>query len=68
MQEIQTNKCTHLFERIVELEKEYINFWIDVCKIESPTEYKEGVDRVGRYFMEKSAAPAGRLKCRSLPG
>ena len=39
--------CKKLFERSGELEKEYIQFLIDVCKIESPTKYKEGVDRVG---------------------
>ena len=48
--------CKKLFERSGELEKEYIQFLIDVCKIESPTKYKEGVDRVGEYFIEKAKA------------
>jgi len=61
------HKCGDLFTRIDELEKEYINFWIDVCKIESPTEYKEGVDRVGRYFMEKAAARGWKIEVQKQP-
>lgn len=41
-----------LFAKIDDLEKEYLNVWQDVCNLESPTEYKEGVDRVGAYFAE----------------
>lgn len=47
-------KCKKLFETIEELNNEYIEFLTDVCKIESPTEYKEGVDRVGKYFIDKA--------------
>jgi len=47
-------RCNHIFKRIEELEKEYIDFWTDICSIESPTEYKEGVDKVGRYVIEKA--------------
>ncbi len=47
-------KCESLFETIDTLQKEYINFLIDVCNIESPSDYKEGVDRVGRYFIDKA--------------
>ena len=47
-------RCAEIFRRIEELEKEYINFWEDICNIESPTEYKEGVDRVGKYIMDKA--------------
>lgn len=43
-----------LFNKLDALEQKYIQFWIDVCKIESPTEYKEGVDRVGAYFIDKA--------------
>ena len=43
-----------LFNEIENLEQDYINFLIDVCNIESPTEYKEGVDAVGKYFINKA--------------
>ena len=32
------------------LQEKYIAVWEDVCNIESPTGYKEGVDKVGKYF------------------
>ena len=41
-----------LLKAIDELENEYLKVWQDVCNLESPTEYKEGVDRVGTYFAE----------------
>lgn len=40
------------FEAIDKLYNEYVGFWQDVCNIESPTEYKAGVDAVGNYFAE----------------
>lgn len=43
-----------IFARIDELENEYVDFWADICNIESPTEYKEGVDNVGKYIIEKA--------------
>lgn len=67
MEKKSKHKCCDLFTRIDELEREYINFWIDVCKIESPTEYKEGVDRVGRYFMEKAAARGWKIEVQKQP-
>ena len=47
-------KCEKIFEIIDSMNDEYIDFLSEVCKIESPTEYKEGVDRVGKYFIEKA--------------
>lgn len=47
-------KCEEIFKRIDELEKDYINFWLELCRIESPTTYKEGVDRAGNYVVEKA--------------
>lgn len=47
-------KCDRLFEIIDSLNEEYIQFMIDICNIESPTDYKEGVDRVGQYFFDKA--------------
>ena len=40
-----------LFAKIEELYPEYVRVLADVCEIESPTSYKEGVDAVGRYFV-----------------
>ena len=51
-------QCEELFKKIDGLEQEYIQFWADVCSIESPTKFKEGVDAVGRYFIDK-AKPFG---------
>lgn len=47
-------KCEKLFGIIDSLNEEYMQFLTDVCSIESPTEYKEGVDRVGGYFIKKA--------------
>lgn len=43
-------ECKKLFETIDELYEHYVEVWDDVCTIESPTDYKEGVDAVGTYF------------------
>lgn len=40
-----------LFNEIKSLEKKYISVWEDVCNIESQTVDKEGVDKVGEYFI-----------------
>lgn len=47
-------KCEKLFQTIESLRDEYIKFLTDICTIESPTEYKEGVDRVGEYISNKA--------------
>lgn len=44
-----------IFNRIDELKDEFINIWKEVVEIESPTAYKEGVDKVGEYFIDKAA-------------
>ena len=44
-------KCDSLFETIDALKEKYLNVLSDICNIESPTDYKEGVDRVGKYLM-----------------
>ena len=41
-----------IFDLVEKTSKEYIPVWEDVCNIESPTEYKEGVDKVGNYFAD----------------
>jgi len=45
-------KCEELFQKIDELYPKYIKVWEDICNIESPTNYKEGVDAVCRYFVQ----------------
>ncbi len=41
---------TEVFDKIDEREKEYIEIWRECCDIESPTNFKAGVDAVGDYF------------------
>ena len=43
-----------IFESIPSLESEYVKFWEDICNIESPTDYKEGIDKVGSLIMERA--------------
>lgn len=45
-----------IFETIDKNEKSYVDFLVDVCNIESPTSYKEGVDMAGQYFIDKAKA------------
>ena len=47
-----TVPCQALFETIDRLNPEFIQHWITVCSIESPTDCKEGVDRVGQFFLD----------------
>ncbi len=44
-----------LLTKADELNNRYIQMWIDICSIESPTDCKQGVDAVGKYFIEKAA-------------
>lgn len=41
-----------LFKIIDSLYDKYVKVWEDVCNIESPTSYKEGVNKVGAYFID----------------
>ena len=41
-----------LFNKIDELQPQYAKVLEDVCNIESPTTYKEGVDKVLAYFID----------------
>lgn len=43
-----------LFDTIESLKDQYIEFLKDIVKIESPTDYKKGVDEVGEYFIKKA--------------
>ena len=44
--------CKKLFETIDRLNGKYISFWENICNIESPSEYKEGLDAVGKCFVD----------------
>ena len=48
--------CKKAFKRIDALEKQYITLLEEFCLIESPTDYKEGVDAAGNYIVEKAKA------------
>ena len=43
-----------LFEIIDAKKDEYLSFLKDITEIESPTTYKEGIDAVGSYFIERA--------------
>ncbi|MBQ9801937.1 MAG: M20/M25/M40 family metallo-hydrolase [Clostridia bacterium] len=45
-------KCKELFEVIDRIKEPYTDMLADVCRIESPTDDKAGVDRVGQYFID----------------
>ena len=53
--EIRMLEAKKLFDKIEEKEQEYIRFWRDLCEIESPTYYKEGVDAVADLIIEKAS-------------
>ena len=39
-----------IFEQIEKLNDKYVDVWEDILNIESPSDYKEGVDAVGEYL------------------
>ena len=46
------NDCKKLFDTIDNLKEEFISHWINISNIESPTLFKEGLDKVGQYFID----------------
>lgn len=44
-----------VFNKIDELIDSFVNIWTDIVKIESPSNYKKGVDEVGAYFIDYAA-------------
>lgn len=48
--------CKKLFSAIDEMNDTYCDIWERVCNIESPTDYKKGVDAVGNLFIEMATA------------
>ena len=51
-----SNMNRELLTKAEELNGKYVQMWADICSIESPTDFKQGVDEVGRYFIEKAEA------------
>lgn len=51
---MENSKNNVLFKKLDEIENEYINFLADISNIESPTDDKVGVDKAGRYIIEKA--------------
>ena len=45
----------NIFNKIDELKDEFVSIWKKVVEIESPTAYKEGVDEVGKFFIDYAA-------------
>lgn len=56
MKAVMVVKCEKIFEVIDSLNDEYIGLWADACSIESPTDFKEGVDKCGEIFIKKAKA------------
>ena len=46
--------CSRIFDTIDKLNDRYVDVWEDVINIESPSNFKEGVDAVSNYFIELS--------------
>ena len=44
-----------VYTKIDELKDEFLTIWQDIVKIDSPSDYKEGVDKVGQYFIDYGA-------------
>ncbi|MBQ7399787.1 MAG: M20/M25/M40 family metallo-hydrolase [Clostridia bacterium] len=55
----------NLFEKIFQLKDEYINFLVDICNIESPSDNKEGIDAVSRYICEKAGVFGWKIEIQS---
>ncbi len=45
---------TKYFETLDRLTPHFIDMWEEFCNIESPTDYKEGVDRAGAYLAQEA--------------
>lgn len=59
--------CDTLFNRIDAAEKEYITFWKELCQIESPTDYKAGVDAAADYVIEKAKVQGWQIEKQTQP-
>ncbi len=60
-------KCHNLFKEIGALNDKYLKVWEDVCNIESPTDFKEGVDAVGQYFIQMAEEKGWKTEVLKQP-
>ena len=60
--EVFVMQCEKLFEEIDKLNEQYISVWEDVCNIESPTDYKPGVDAAGQYFAKMAESRGWKVE------
>lgn len=60
-------ECKKIFQAIDSLEEEYIKVWVDAASIESPTDFKEGVDKVGAYIMDIAKAHGWKIEINKQP-
>ena len=44
-------ECKKLFDCINSLYEEYVEKWVEICNLETPTMNKELVDKLGEYFL-----------------
>jgi len=56
-----------LFSAIEALEQDYFKFWADICTIESPTSFKEGVDAVGAFCIAKAESLGWQVTVHEEP-
>ena len=57
----------NLLDEIEKLQEQYISVWEDVCNIESPTNDKAGVDKVGEYFIGLAKTLGWQVKVFEQP-
>ena len=48
--------CKKLFECIDELYPKYVEKWVEICNMETPTMHKELIDKLGNYFIDMAKA------------
>ncbi len=54
--------CSRVFSVIDRLNSSYVDVWEDICNIESPSAYKEGVDAVSDYLVALSKKMGWSIK------
>lgn len=59
-------ECKVLFDRIDELNSEYVKIWEALCNIESPTSYKEGVDACSAYLAKIAENNGWRIERKEI--
>ena len=60
-------RCDALFQKIDNIADGYVNVWEDVCNIESPSAFKQGVDDVGEYFIKLAKARGWKTEVFEQP-